>query len=357
MKKKKYIKVAKEVIDLEIKALIKLKKSINESFNLAVQQIIKCQSKIILCVVVKSGLIENYNSIEKKRDDLDFDIDGIVYKVNDFNLQKRLGNVANAPRWAIANKFSANSAISKILSIEIQVGRTGALTPVAKIKPINIGGVVVSNATLHNEDEIHRKDIREGDIATIERAGDVIPHVIAVDKEKRKKDSKKFIFPTKCPCGYETIKEYNKITKKFDAVRRCPDKGFDCDKMAKERLKHFVSKEALNIEGFGKKIVENFWDLKLIRLPQDIFNLDYSKIKNFEGWGIQSASNLKYSIDQRKNISLDKFIYALGIRHIGLENAKLIARHIKSIKNSRIAILTTAYHTLVKENFNSCDTF
>ena len=134
---------------------------------------------------------------------MDFDIDGIVYKVNDFNLQKRLGNVANAPRWAIAHKFSANSAISKILSIEIQVGRTGALTPVAKIKPINIGGVVVSNATLHNEDEIHRKDIREGDIATIERAGDVIPHVIAVDKEKRKKDSKKFIFPTKCPCGYE----------------------------------------------------------------------------------------------------------------------------------------------------------
>ena len=284
-------------------------------------------------IVGINNLIENYNSIEKKRDDLDFDIDGIVYKVNDFNLQKRLGNVANAPRWAIAHKFSANSAISKILSIEIQVGRTGALTPVAKIKPINIGGVVVSNATLHNEDEIHRKDIREGDIATIERAGDVIPHVIAVDKEKRKKDSKKFIFPTKCPCGYETIKEYNKITKKFDAVRRCPDKGFDCDKMAKERLKHFVSKEALNIEGFGKKIVENFWDLKLIRLPQDIFNLDYNKIKNFEGWGIQSASNLKYSIDQRKNISLDKFIYALGIRHIGLENAKLIARHIKSIKN------------------------
>ena len=145
-------------------------------------------------IVGINNLIENYNSIEKKRDDLDFDIDGIVYKVNDFNLQKRLGNVANAPRWAIAHKFSANSAISKILSIEIQVGRTGALTPVAKIKPINIGGVVVSNATLHNEDEIHRKDIREGDIATIERAGDVIPHVIAVDKEKRKKDLKNLFF-------------------------------------------------------------------------------------------------------------------------------------------------------------------
>ena len=285
-------------------------------------------------IVGINNLIENYNSIEKKRDDLDFDIDGIVYKVNDFNLQKRLGNVANAPRWAIAHKFSANSAISKILSIEIQVGRTGALTPVAKIKPINIGGVVVSNATLHNEDEIQRKDIREGDIVTIERAGDVIPHVISVDKGKRARNSKQFKFPLNCPsCNSVTIKEYNSITKKKDAVRRCSSEGFECEKVSIEKIKHFVSKDAFNIEGFGKKIVKNFWDLKLIRLPQDIFNLDYSKIKNFEGWGIQSTSNLKYSIDQRKDISLDRFIYALGIRHIGLENAKLIARHIKSIKN------------------------
>ena len=285
-------------------------------------------------IVGINNLIANYNSIEKKRDDLDFDIDGIVYKVNDFNLQKRLGNVANAPRWAIAHKFSANSAISKILSIEIQVGRTGALTPVAKIKPINIGGVMVSNATLHNEDEIQRKDIREGDIATIERAGDVIPHVISVDKGKRARNSKQFKFPLNCPsCNSVTIKEYNSITKKKDAVRRCSSEGFECEKVSIEKIKHFVSKDAFNIEGFGKKIVKNFWDLKLIRLPQDIFNLDYSKIKNFEGWGIQSTSNLKYSIDQRKDISLDRFIYALGIRHIGLENAKLIARHIKSIKN------------------------
>ena len=285
-------------------------------------------------IVGINNLIENYNSIEKKRDDLDFDIDGIVYKVNDFNLQKRLGNVANAPRWAIAHKFSANSAISKILKIEIQVGRTGALTPVAKIKPINIGGVMVSNATLHNEDEIQRKDIREGDIVTIERAGDVIPHVISVDKGKRARNSKQFKFPLNCPsCKSVTIKEYNSITKKKDAVRRCSSEGFECEKVSIEKIKHFVSKDAFNIEGFGKKIVKNFWDLKLIRLPQDIFNLDYSKIKNFEGWGIQSVSNLKYSIDQRKSISLDKFIYALGIRHIGLENAKLIARHIKSIKN------------------------
>ena len=161
------------------------------------------------------NLLENYKYLEQKRDELDFDIDGIVYKVNNFELQKRLGNVANAPRWAIAHKFSANSGVSKILNIEIQIGRTGALTPVAKIKPVNIGGVVVSNATLHNEDEIKRKDIRIGDIANIERAGDVIPHITSIEVKKRSKNSKKFIFPIKCPsCGTSTIKDFNLITKK-----------------------------------------------------------------------------------------------------------------------------------------------
>ncbi len=276
-------------------------------------------------------LVENYNEVEKKRANLDFDIDGIVYKVNDFAIQKRLGNVANAPRWAIAHKFSSNKAISKILDIEIQVGRTGALTPVAKIKPINIGGVIVSNATLHNEDEIYRKDIRIGDTAVIERAGDVIPHILSVDKQKRSKNSKKFIFPKNCPsCGSETIKEFNKITKKVDAVRRCSSEGYYCDKISIEKLKHFVSKEAFNIDGFGKKIVENFWKLKLIKYPQDIFNLDFSKIENLEGWGKLSVQNLKYSIEQKKNISLERFIYSLGIRHIGLENAKLLSKHFVS---------------------------
>ena len=279
------------------------------------------------------NLMKNYNEIEKKRGDIDFDIDGIVYKVNDFKLQKRLGNVANAPRWAVAHKFSANSTVSKIENIEIQIGRTGALTPVAKIKPVNIGGVVVSNATLHNEEEIVRKDIRIGDTVVVERAGDVIPHVVSVDKGKRKTDSKKFIFPTKCPCGFDTIKEFNKVTKKFDAVRRCPDRGFDCDKMAKERLKHFVSKEALNIEGLGKKIVENFWSLNLIKLPQDIFKIDYNKVENLDGWGKQSVANLRYSINSKKEISFEKFIYALGIRHIGLENAKILSKNLKSLKN------------------------
>ena len=279
------------------------------------------------------NLILNYKNIENKRNDLDFDIDGIVYKINDIKLQKRLGNVANAPRWAIAHKFSANKATSEILNIEIQVGRTGALTPVAKIKPVNIGGVVVSNATLHNEDEIIRKDIRVGDIATIERAGDVIPHVISVDIKKRKNNSIKFAFPTKCPCGFKTIKDFNKITKRFDAVRRCPDRGFDCDRMAQERLKHFVSKEAFNIDGFGKKVVEKFWEIKLIRLPQDIFNLDFNQIKSLDGWGKIYAANLEYSINRKKTISLERFIYSLGIRHIGLENARLISKHIKNSSN------------------------
>ena len=277
------------------------------------------------------NLMKNYNEIEKKRANLDFDIDGIVYKVNDFAMQKRLGNVANAPRWAIAHKFSSNKAVSKILDIEIQIGRTGALTPVAKIKPINIGGVIVSNATLHNEDEINRKDIRVGDTAVIERAGDVIPHILSVDKQKRLKNSKKFIFPKNCPsCGSETIKEFNKVTKKVDAVRRCSSEGYYCDKISIEKLKHFVSKEAFNIDGFGKKIVENFWKLKLIKYPQDIFNLDFSKIENLDGWGKLSVQNLKYSIDQKKNISLERFIYSLGIRHIGLENAKLLSKHFVS---------------------------
>ncbi len=273
------------------------------------------------------NLIDNYKYIEQLRSNLDFDIDGIVYKINDFELQKRLGNVANAPRWAIAHKFSSNKAISKILDIDIQIGRTGALTPVAKIKPINIGGVLVSNATLHNEEEINRKDIRIGDTVTVERAGDVIPHILSVDLKKRPKKSLKFFFPNKCPsCGSNTVKEFNKVTKKIDAVRRCSSEGYYCDKISIEKLKHFVSKEAFNIDGLGKKIIELFWKLKLIKFPQDIFKLDYIKIQSLDGWGSLSVENLKYSINQKKNISLERFIFALGIRHIGLENAKLLSK-------------------------------
>ena len=285
--------------------------------------------------VIKStnDLLIFHEQFEKKRFNLNYDIDGLVYKVNNLQLQKRLGFTSNAPRWAIAHKFSADHAYSEILNIDIQVGRTGALTPVAKVKPVNIGGVVVSNATLHNEDEIIRKDIRIGDTVKIERAGDVIPHVLEVDIKKRDGKSKKFNFPKKCPCGFDTIKEFNKITKKYDAVRRCPDKGFECEKIAVEKIKHFISKDAMNIDGLGKKVVEKFWDLKFIKLPQDIYNLDYQKISSLDGWGSQSASNLKFSIENSKKVTLDKFIFSLGIRHIGIENAKIIADFTKNIKS------------------------
>ena len=276
-------------------------------------------------------IIKQHQKIDDLRSSLDYDIDGLVYKVNDLNLQKRLGNTSNAPRWAIAYKFSAEKALTKIKNITIQVGRTGAITPVAKVEPVNVGGVVVSNATLHNEDEIKRKDIRIGDTIQIQRAGDVIPQVVLVDISKRNKDSKKFIFPNKCLCGSLTKKEFSKSTKKEDAVRRCT-KGYECKFIAKEKLKHLVSKEAFNIEGLGKKVVEQFWDLNLIKEPYDIFNLNFDKIKSLEGWGNLSIENLKKAILKSKNISLEKFIFSIGIRHIGQENAKVLAAFFISIK-------------------------
>ncbi len=278
------------------------------------------------------GIEKQHEKINQIRSSLDYDIDGLVYKVNNLDLQKRLGNTSNSPRWAVAYKFSAEKAITKVKDITVQVGRTGALTPVAKVDPVTVGGVVVSNATLHNEEEIIRKDIRVKDYVTIQRAGDVIPQVVSVDKSRRLKHSKKFIFPKKCPCGFETIKEINFITKKMDAVRRCPDRGYECQYIAKEKLKHFVSKDAFDIEGLGKKVIDQFWDLNLIRYPYDIFNLNYKKIENLDGWGQQSTDNLKKAINKSSTIILDKFIYALGIRHIGQENAKILASFLSSVK-------------------------
>ena len=279
-------------------------------------------------------LVKFHKKFEDKRFDLEYDVDGLVYKVNDLNLQSRLGFTSNSPRWAIAHKFSADSASTKIINIDIQVGRTGALTPVAKVEPINIGGVIVSNATLHNEDEIERKDIRVGDIVKIERAGDVIPHVVEVDKNLRSSKSKKFSFPIKCPsCGSQTTKEYNKSTKKYDAVRRCTNEGYECERIAVEKIKHFISKDALNIDGLGKKVVEKFWDLNLIKEPQDIFKLNYKNIEQLEGWGELSVNNLKSSIEKSKKVTLQRLIYSIGIRHIGIENAKLISDNVKNISN------------------------
>ena len=287
-----------------------------------------------LCKTVKAlKEIDDYHSqIDEIRSSLDYDIDGLVYKVNDLKLQSRLGNTSNAPRWAIAYKFSAQKAVTKIKDIVIQVGRTGAITPVAKVDPVTVGGVVVSNATLHNEDEIKRKDIRIGDTVQIQRAGDVIPQVVAVDLLKRNKNSKEYVFPERCLCGSLTQKEINKTTKKEDAVRRC-NKGYACDFTAKEKLKHIVSKDAFNIDGLGKKVIDQFWELKLVKKPSDIFEIDYNKIKNIEGWGELSIDNLKKAINKSRLIDLDRFIFSIGIRHIGQENAKILAGFFKSIQN------------------------
>ena len=276
--------------------------------------------------------IETYHSyIDSIRSLLDYDIDGLVYKVNDLKLQSRLGSTSNAPRWATAYKFSAEKAVTQVNDIVIQVGRTGAITPVAKVESVTVGGVVVSNATLHNEDEINRKDIRIGDTVQIQRAGDVIPQVISVDISKRPKNSKKYIFPNKCLCGSITYKENNKTTKKKEAVRRCT-KGYECDFTAKEKLKHIVSKDAFNIDGLGKKVIDQFWNLKIIRKPSDIFKIDYNEIKNLEGWGELSINNLRTAIDKSKDIELERFIFSIGIRHIGQENGKILASFFISIK-------------------------
>ena len=273
---------------------------------------------------------KHHKKIEEMRSSIDYDIDGIVYKIDDLNLQKRLGDTSNSPRWATAYKFSSVKATSRIKDIKIQVGRTGAITPVAKIEPVTVGGVVVSNATLHNQDEIIRKDIRVGDKVIVQRAGDVIPQVVSVDLSGRKANSKKYIFPNKCLCGGKIVKEFNLSTKKEDAVSRCT-RGYDCNFIAKEKLKHIVSKEAFNIDGLGKKVIDHFWKLKLIRNPSDIFELDYNKIRNLEGWGDLSVKNLKNAIEQAKKINLNRFIFSIGIRHIGQENAKILASFFKNI--------------------------
>jgi len=267
---------------------------------------------------------KQHSSIDQIRSNLDYDIDGLVFKVNDLKLQSRLGNTSSSPRWAIAYKFSSEKAITKIKDIAIQVGRTGAITPVAKVEPVTVGGVVVSNATLHNEDEIKRKDIRINDTVVIQRAGDVIPQVVSVEKSKRDKNSKKYIFPEACLCGSKTQKEINNSTNKEDAVRRCT-KGYDCSFTAKEKLKHIVSKEAFNIDGLGKKVIDQFWELKFVKAPIDIFRLDYNQVDELEGWGSTSINNLKKAIENSKKISLNRFIYSIGIRHIGQENAKILA--------------------------------
>ena len=285
-------------------------------------------------------LKQSYTDLLAIRADLPYDIDGIVYKVNSRALQERLGYLTRTPRWATAHKFPAERAITRINNIRIQVGRTGALTPVADLEPVNVGGVIVSHATLHNEDEIKRKDIRIGDSVIVQRAGDVIPQVVEVLKEKRRPDSVEFKFPDICPeCGAHAIREED------EAVRRCTG-GLTCPAQAIERLKHFVSREAFDIEGLGSKIIEQFYNEGILRSPVDIFTLeerngspvrsddlftalvqDGLHLERRDGWGKKSVENLFNAIRERTTISLPRFIYALGIRQVGTATARLIAKN------------------------------
>jgi DNA ligase (NAD+) len=273
-----------------------------------------------------------HRDIAAKRAELSYDIDGVVYKVNDLKLQDRLGFAARAPRWAIAHKFPAEQGQTVINGIGIQVGRTGKLTPVAELEPITIGGVVVKRATLHNEDEINRLDVRVGDTVVVQRAGDVIPQIVSVVKDRRHEARKKYVFPEKCPeCGSLAMREEG------EAATRCTG-GLICPAQAVERLKHFVSRDAFDIEGLGDKNVTAFWQEKMIRSPADIFRLDFAKIAEREGWGALSAENLKRAIEQRRHIGLDRFIYALGIPQVGQVTARLLARHYRGFRHWRAAM-------------------
>jgi len=286
--------------------------------------------------------------IAAERATLPYDIDGVVYKVNRFDLQARLGMVSRAPRWALAHKFPAEQAQTILRAITIQVGRTGALTPVAELEPITVGGVVVSRATLHNEDEIARKDIREGDAVIIQRAGDVIPQVVAVVPEKRPRGSKPFVFPDRCPvCNSHAVREEGMV------VRRCTG-GLICAAQAVERLKHFVSRNAFDIDGLGDKRIEELWQEGWLKTPADIFRLGKrtAQLEEREGWGKQSAAKLTKAIEARRSIALERFIYALGIPQVGEATARLLAKNYGSLAAWREAMMAAqdpespAYHEL-----------
>lgn len=300
-----------------------------------------------LCAGVEEMLAQ-FRLIEEQRATLPYDIDGVVYKVDDLALQRRLGFVSRSPRWATAHKFPAEKATTELTGIDIQVGRTGALTPVARLKPVTVGGVVVTNATLHNEDEIARKDVRIGDTVRIQRAGDVIPQVLGAVPEKRPPGTEPYRFPHACPaCGSHAVREVDPKTGREDVVRRCTG-GLICPAQAVERLKHFASRHAFDIEGLGDRQIELFYREGLIRSPQDIFTLEARdaattpRLRDREGYGETSVRNLFAAIEERRRVPLNRFIFALGIRHVGETNAKVLARHFQTIEELRRAGLAAA---------------
>ena len=313
------------------------------------------------CVSVEE-MISQYRLIEEKRPTLGYDIDGVVYKVDDLALQQRLGFISRSPRWATARKFPAEQARTVLLDIDIQVGRTGALTPVAKLQPITVGGVVVSNATLHNEDEIERKDVRVGDTVIVQRAGDVIPQIVAVVLEKRPAGAKPYEFPNLCPaCGSHAVRETDPKTGEAEVARRCTA-GLICPAQATERLKHFASRNAFDIEGLGDKQIEGFYADGLITRPRDIFTLaerdalSLKKLKDREGYGAVSVKKLFDAIEARRNVTLNRFIFALGIRHVGETTAKQLARHFGSIEKLReVAVTASADGEAAKAELTGID--
>ncbi|MBB4198267.1 DNA ligase (NAD(+)) LigA [Rhodoblastus sphagnicola] len=304
-------------------------------------------------------MLAHFRLIESQRASLDYDIDGVVYKVNDLALQERLGFVARAPRWAVAHKFPAEQATTELLDIEIQVGRTGALTPVARLKPVTVGGVVVANATLHNKDEIARKDIRIGDTVTVQRAGDVIPQIVSVVRHAE--GAQPYEFPDKCPvCGSAALNEIDPRTGEADVVRRCTG-SLACPAQAVEKLRHFCSRNAFDIEGLGDKQIAFFFEKGLIKTPAEIFTLEerdresLTKIENFEGFGKVSTRKLFAAIAARKRIVLNRFIFALGIRHVGETNAIRFARAFDSFEAFRNEARKAAAGTPERDHLNAID--